>query len=324
KLYDGEAEVYNQPLSAGLINNLDLLALFNSGGIQSLTFAPGVVYDRAKLEITTVVGINVSAPIRLYGMSRLSADCPDPDFMAPPYRSPVCADVIGVATGETYAVDDVANAVDGDHNSYATIRSGAGVLLGIGEVEGKLTLGYQADAPAGTISYIRVSEDSGLLDALLSGSLGDLVGGLVNGIALGNHEITVEVQDASGASIPSGTSRIVQDNEGRYYIAVTADQPYRRVAISTATTSVVGVLAQDNALNVYGMCYEADFEGCAEAITTSWDGSGLAIGITGIGDYGVVDAFKALDNNNNSDYSTLSLGTLNVAGHIQQNIQFNK
>src|SRR5690606_8817362 len=44
----------------------------------------------------------------------------------------------------------------------------------------------------------------------------------------------------------------------------------------------------------------------------------------GIGDYGVVDAFKALDNNNNSDYSTLSLGTLNVAGHIQQNIQFNK
>ena len=329
KLYNGENLVYNELLTAGTINNLDLLGLFNSGGVQSLIFFPNVVYDRAKLEITSIVGLNVSAPIHLYGMSRISQGCPDPDFMEPPYRAPVCADLVytgldGNNEPHTYAVDDISNAIDGDHNSYATIRSGAGVIFGMGAVNGKLTMGYQADVPAGTISYIRIAENSGLLDALLSGSLGDVVGGLVNGITLGNHRITVNVQNAAGANLPSATTRVVQDRAGRYYIALTANEAYRRVVIRTSTESVVGVTAQHNALHVYGMCYETNFEGCAEAVTTSWDGSGLALGATGIGTYGVRDAYRALDNNNNSDYATLSLGTLNVAGHIQQNIQFNK
>ena len=340
KLFNGEQLVYNQSLTAGLVNNLDLLALFNTGGVQSLTFHPNVVYDRARIEVSSVVGLNVSAPIHLYGMSRITAGCPDPDFMAPPYRSSVCADVVETGRDSnneyhTYAVDDIENAIDGNHNSYASIRSGAGIILGINDVSGKLTLAYQADAPANSISYIRIAENSGLLDALLSGSLGNIVGGVVNGIALGNHYFTVDVQDANGNNLVSGNSqstfagsngkiKIVQDKDGRYYIALTAEQAYRKVVIKTFTESVVGVTALDNALHVYGMCYETDFDGCAEAVTTSWDGLGLTTGITGIGEYGVQDAFQALDNNNNADYSTLSLGTLNVAGYVQQNIQFNK
>lgn len=340
KLYNGETLVYNQPLSAGIINNLDLLALINTGGVQSLTFFPNVIYDRAKLEINSLAGLNISAPVHLYEMSRIAQGCADPNFMAPPYRSPMCADVIetgldGNNAPHTYSVDNIANAIDGNHNSYASIRSGAGVIFGLGEVEGKLTMGYQADVPAGTVSYIRIAENRGLLEALLSGSLGDVVGGLVNGIALGNHYFTIEVQDAGGNNLVSGSSetafdtsqgkiKIVQDKDGRYYIALTADQTYRKVVIKTFTKSVVGVTAQDNALHVYGMCYETNFDGCAESAMTSWDGSGLAVGVTGIGEYGVRNASNVLDNNNNSDYSTLSLGTLNVAGHIQQNVQFNK
>src|SRR5690606_14287103 len=70
--------------------------------------------------------------------------------------------------------------------------------------------------------------------------------------------------------------------------------------------------------------YETDFEGCAEAFTTSFDGSGLTAGLTGIGNYGVQNPYRVLDNNNNGDYSEISLGALSVAGAIQQNVQFNK
>src|SRR5690606_12236851 len=81
--YNGEQNVAQMTLASGLINNLDLLGLFNSGGVQSFTFAPGVVYYRVELRIATLVSVGTSAPIRLYGMSRLSADCPDPDFLLP-------------------------------------------------------------------------------------------------------------------------------------------------------------------------------------------------------------------------------------------------
>ncbi|WDF67709.1 gliding motility-associated C-terminal domain-containing protein [Sphingobacterium oryzagri] len=330
-LYNGENEVYAQPLRAGLLNNLDLLGLFNSGGIQSFVFEPNVICDRVKIELRSTVAVNSSAPIRLYGVSRISDQCPDPDFETPPYRSPVCADVFAGAT----AVDDIANVFDGDHNSYASIRSGAGVLLGIGNTQGNLQFGYLADAPANRISYIRIAEDGGLLNNLLSGSLGNVVGGVVNGLALGNHYFTVTVKDGGNNNLVTGSSlngfadadgkiKIVQDKEGRFYIALTADVNYRNVEINTFTQAVVGVTAPDNRLQVYGMCYETNFDGCAEAVTTSWDGTGLQIGLTGVGEYGVTNAQNALPNNNNGDYSEISLGTLSVLGSIQQNIQFNK
>src|SRR5690606_19204059 len=99
---------------------------------------PGVVYDRLKLELNAVVALVTSAPVRFYGVTRLSTDCADPDVIAPPYRSPVCADNLISAFG----VDDIANLFDGNHNSHASIRSGAGVLLGIGQTEGQLKFGY--------------------------------------------------------------------------------------------------------------------------------------------------------------------------------------
>src|SRR5690606_42138144 len=52
--YNGEQNVKEMTLASGLINNLDLLGLFNSGGVQSFTFAPGVVYDRVELKISTL------------------------------------------------------------------------------------------------------------------------------------------------------------------------------------------------------------------------------------------------------------------------------
>ncbi len=332
--YNGEQNVKEMTLASGLINNLDLLGLFNSGGIQSFTFAPGVVYDRVELKISSLVAVGTSAPIRLYGMSRLSAACPDPDFLNPNdvFKSPVCAG--GVEIGNVRAVDDVDFAIDGDYNSYATMRADSGIIFGIGNEESILELKYDTPIAANTTSYLRISDDAGILQSLLSGSIGEVVYGLVNQVALGNNYFVVRAKNGSNQVLigsskdnfaaANGLIKIVQDKAGRYFVAISPNVAYTSVEIKAFSEAIVGITSQGYNLHVYGMCHETDFSGCAEGFSTSWDGSGLSVGITGVGSYGVTDAFKALNNNNNGDFSTLSLGTLNVAGHIQQNIQFNK
>ena len=333
KLFNGDVEVFNQPLQSSLINNLDLLGLLNSGNTIQLTIAPGVVYDRLQFGLQAVASINTSAPIRFYGVSRISEGCPDPDFLPPPYRSPVCADDLISAEH----VDDVQNLFNGNHNSYATIRSDAGVTKYSGHVE--FGYGEGVSVPAGTTSYIRIDEDNNLLDALLAGSVANVLTDILNNIVLGNHYFHVIVKDASGNPVVSGSSedsftgsttgmnpnnqiRIVQDKAGRYYLAIKPNVAYSSVRIEDHTDALL--LGQNNSINIYGMCYETDFEGCTETFTTSWGGSGLTVGLTGIGDYGVQNADRILDNNNNGDYSEISLGTINIAGSVQQNVQFNK
>ncbi|MFC6099736.1 Ig-like domain-containing protein, partial [Olivibacter domesticus] len=332
KLFNGSEEVYNESLQSALINNLDLLGLLNSGGIQQLTIAPGVVYDRVQFGLQSVASINTSAPIRFYGVSRISDACPDPDFLAPPYRDPVCAD--NLVNSEH--VDDLPNLFDGNHNSYATIHSDAGLTKYSGHVE----FGYGAVVPAGTTSFVRIDAgDEGLLASLLGGSVGKLLTDIIGNVVLGNHYFNVIVKDAAGNEVVTGSSedsftgsttglnpnnqiRIVQDKAGRFYIAIKPNVDYSSVRIEDHTDALL--LGQHNSINVYGMCYETNFDGCAEAFTTSFDGSGLTVGLTGIGSYGVQNADRILDNNNNGDYSELSLGTINVAGAVQQNVQFNK
>src|SRR5690606_770531 len=149
-----------------------------------------------------------------------------------------------------------------------------------------------------------------------------------------DHFFEVEVTNATGDPVVSGSSsnafsasagaiRIVRDAEGRYYLAITPTADYNRVRITDKTNALLG-LNQENSLNVYGMCYETNFDGCAFPFTTSFDGSGLSIDLTDLGGYGVTNAYRAIDASNTSDYSEISLGTLNVAGSVEQKVQFNK
>src|SRR5690606_30180677 len=173
-----------------------------------------------------------------------------------------------------------------------------------------------------------------LLETLLSGSLGGALSNIVGNIVLGDHYFEVEVRDAASNPIVSGSSnnmfsaangaiRIVQDAEGRYYLAITPNADYNSVRITDKTNALLG-LNQENSLNVYGMCYETNFDGCAFPFTTSFDGSGLSLEITDLGGYGVTNAYRAIDPNNTSDYSEISLGALSLAGSVEQKVQFNK
>ncbi|WBL44160.1 gliding motility-associated C-terminal domain-containing protein [Algoriphagus halophytocola] len=330
-LYDGNEEVYNESLQDALINNLDLLGLLNSGGIQELMIEPGVVYDRVSFGLESAVAINTSAPIRLYGISRISDGCPDPDVEDPPYLSPVCAEELIDAS----FADNLANLFDGNFNSFATINSSAGLLgTGVGAFSGHVTLGYGDGVivPAGTTSYMRIDTDPALLDALLGGSVGGVLSDLLNTIVLGDHYFTIAANDAGGNPIFTASSdnsfagfndqvKIVQDELGRYYLAITPDSDYNSITVTDHTDALL--LGQDNSINIYGLCYDTGAEACATGFTTSFDGSGIAtLDAASIGGYGVTNAERALDNNNNDDYSEISLGALAVDASIQQNIQF--
>ncbi|SMP36074.1 DUF7507 domain-containing protein, partial [Algoriphagus winogradskyi] len=329
-LYNGNDEVYNESLQDALINNLDLLGLLNSGGIQELLIEPGVVYDRVSFGLQSIAAINTSAPIRLYGISRISDGCPDPDVADPPYLSPVCAEELIDAS----FADNLANLFDGNFNSFATINSSGGALLtGIGAYSGHVTLGYGDGVvvPAGTTSYMRIDTDASLLDALLGGSVGGILSDLLNTVVLGDHYFTVSANDTGGTPLFTASSdnsfagfndqvKIVQDALGRYYLAITPNAAYNSITVEDHTAG--GLFGEDNSINIYGLCYDTGAEACATGFTTSFDGSGITVDAGSIGSYGVTNAERALDNNNNDDYSEISLGTLGVAGSIQQNIQF--
>ncbi|WP_192349229.1 gliding motility-associated C-terminal domain-containing protein [Algoriphagus sp. Y33] len=329
-LYNGNQEVYNETLQNALINNIDLLGLLNLGEILELTIEPGVVYDRVSFGLQSLVSINTSAPIRLYGISRISEDCPDPDFAEPPYLAPVCAEeLISVQN-----VDNLQNLFDGNFNSFATINSSGGALgTGIGAFSGHVNLGYGDGVivPAGTTSYMRIDAEDGLLNALLGGSIGGVLSDLLNTVVLGNHYFDVKAIDAGGNELFTASSsnsfnglndqvKIVQDAQGRYYLAITPNADYNSIRVEDHTAG--GLFGQNNSINIYGLCYDTGAEACATGFTTSFDGSGLTVGLGSIGNYGVTNPERVLDDNNNDDYSEISLGALSVVGSIQQNVQF--
>ncbi|WP_188752669.1 Ig-like domain-containing protein, partial [Parapedobacter defluvii] len=330
-LYNGDQLAHTVTLRNALINEVDLLGLLNTGGRITVEIEPGadVTYDRVRFEVASLVGVGVASPVRLYNVYRISDACPDPEFEQPPFE--VCADVI-VDDGEN--VDDIQNLTDGNHNSYATIRSDAGLVVGIGAYSGHVELGFGAVVPAGTSSYIRIGYEEEILNSLLAGSIGDLVNGVLNGVALGDHYFNVIVNDENGDEVVSGSSqdlfdeangqiRLVQDTKGRYYLEIRPTASYQSVRLEDHTTALLGALSSEGHLDVYGLCHTPTTFECPAAFSTSYEGGGLNLDALNLGGAGAQNAFWAIDQNTSSA-STLSLGTVNVGGSIQQNIQFDQ
>src|SRR5690606_36413268 len=250
KFYNGNTQVgTDYTLQGGLINNIDLLALFNSGGIATLEFEPTGTFDRVDIGAESIVSLNVAAePLRIYSVVRYGVTCPEP-FETSPFVVPECATMLIDAQN----ADDIQNLFDDNYATFATLNSGAGTLLGLGnKFEGFVELGYDHDVPAGTTSYIRIEMEGTLLEKLVGGSLGNVVSGLLNNLVLGDHYFEVDVKH-NGTSVTTANSkdasaggnndiRIVRDKNGRFYIAVTPDQPYNSVRITDITNSLLGLL----------------------------------------------------------------------------------
>jgi len=340
KFYNGNTQVGpDYTLQSGLINNIDLLALFRSGGIAELQFQPTGTFDRVDIGAESIVSLNVAAePLRVYSVVRYGVTCPEP-FETSPFAVPKCATMLVNAQN----ADNIQNLFDDNQATFATLNSGAGTLLGLGsKYEGFVELGYDQVVPAGTTSYIRIDMEGTLLEKLVGGSLGNVASGLLNNLVLGDHYFKVDVKNntynAQGAVSTStliatanskdaavgGNSdiRIVQDKNGRYYIAVTPDQPYNAVRVTDITNSLLGLLAQPNTMNVYGMCYETSTDQCLDAFATSYEYTGLSLSVNNLSGAGVTNPQYAI-NDNSTQYSEISMGTLNVAGGAKQWIFFN-
>src|SRR5690606_11696306 len=129
--------VLDETLSGGLLG-LDLLGLLQDGSSVTVSFDVAQPFDRVEISTDGFLSVNLGASLRLYGISRTSASCPEPPPASSPLISPVCAENTIISSQN---IDNAVNAVDGDFNSYASIRSSAGLLLGGGSYSGHLEVG---------------------------------------------------------------------------------------------------------------------------------------------------------------------------------------
>ncbi|WP_164126252.1 Ig-like domain-containing protein [Sphingobacterium luzhongxinii] len=330
RAYNGNTLVQNVSLGGGLISGLDLLGLLSSGGIATIPVEVASPFDRVEIGLYSTVGLNLAASdLRIYGVTRSSVSCPAPTPTPNPLFSPECANTTIVSSSNA---DDPQFAVDGNFDSYATIRSDAGILVGLASRAGYLEAKFDAPVPIGKTTYIRIDYDQDVLKSLLAGSIGDLVGGLVNGLVLGNHFFEVQLKNGnletlntSSANLfasSAGQVKIVQDKAGRYYIAIKANESFTNIRLTDKTTSAVGLLSSDKYLNVYNICYDASNAICDPAFSTSYEGSGISVDLLQLGKTGVINAQNAIDDSDVT-FSEINLGVLSVAGYMSQFINYN-
>lgn len=226
--------------------------------------------------------------------------------------------------------DNSGNAIDGNLTTTASVRASSGLLLGAGAYSGYVELEFASQVPANTTTYIKIQTDDNLLPALLGGSLGGLLSDVLGTALIGNQEFTVQAKDGNsvllqGDSQDSGEFaserlRIVTDETGDFFVAITPNAPYNRIRLRNRVGSLIG-LFNTKVLRVFDAFYVSGTDACGYGSFTSFSGSGLNLDLLGLGGAGVTNPQNVLDSNPNS-FSRLSLGILSVAGSIQQTVYF--
>ncbi|TGD58542.1 Ig-like domain-containing protein [Flavobacterium humi] len=223
-------------------------------------------------------------------------------------------------------VNNESNAILND-NTFATLNSYGGIAVGIGSYSGRLELGFPTTLPAGTTSYIRIGFNTDALNSLLGGGLGGGLADLLGTVVLGDHYFTVKAKNGA-TSVLSGSShsgfsnenvRLIVDENGYYYVAITPNAAYDRLEIEDFTDALL--LGSANSMSVYYAFYTEGYDVCDKSFATSFDGTGGTIDILGLGGAGVATPKNAIDGNPNT-FSQVSMGALTLAGNISQTVYF--
>jgi gliding motility-associated-like protein len=224
------------------------------------------------------------------------------------------------------------NAISTATETFATVRSNAGLAAGLGSYQGEIELKFSTVVPAGRTTFIRIDNGNpDLLNVLLGGNLGNVLTNVVGSVALGNRYFEAGARLGTGAAnnVLSGDSsnpfstdriRLVKDANGFFYVALTPSTAYDRVYIKDFTSAVVG-LGAEGFTNVYYAFYGSGNDPCAQAFATSFEGTGLTVDLLGLGKAGVTNPQFALDASQ-TNFSEISLGALGVLGSISQDIYF--
>ena len=221
---------------------------------------------------------------------------------------------------------DGPNAINGDLSNSAIIQANSGIALGAGAYSGFIELGFDSTVAANNTSFIKIDTQEDILSPLVGGSLGNLLSTVLGVVLIGNQEFAIEaklgnsVVFSADSSIPNAfgslRSRIIVDDQGEYYVAITPDQEYDRIKIINRTGSLLG-LNTLRTLSIAGAFYGNPAPECAVPQYTSYDGSGLTLDLLDLGNAGVRNPEHAIDQDPTTA-STLSLGIIDVAASISQ------
>ncbi|MBN7813049.1 hypothetical protein J0A68_18995 [Algoriphagus sp. H41] len=227
-------------------------------------------------------------------------------------------------------VKNRANAVGAEDANYARLYSSPGILGYAGAYQAEIELSFASNLAANTWSYVRIQGDSDLFEALLGGSLGNLIGGILGSVLLGRQEIRVQALNSAGTAVLSRRStegfntdrvRLVMDKNGHYYLAIRPSQAYNRIRIRNFSVAGVG-LGAEYTLDVYHAFYFGTEDRCTDRPTfTSFDGSGATLDLLTLNQQSA-GLYKAIDEPTTT-YSEISLGVVGLNGQVEQMVFFN-
>jgi len=221
-------------------------------------------------------------------------------------------------------VDNSSNAIQ-LNNSSATLNSDSGFILNAGADVGILELQYPGTLNPFKTTYTRIDFDQTILDALLQGSLGELVGDIVESVVFGNHYLIIELKNNSSVigtyrtdSFPIADDfRIVIDENGDFFAAITAPDSFNRIRIEDHTNALLGLGFENSTEVFYSLSELSEETDCYQPQFTSGDAGGLNLDALNLGNEGITNPEKAIDNNASS-FSQLSLGTAGVISSVSQ------
>ncbi len=318
-------------LKQGLNSYANALTLLKTSDAKTFIYKTTKVFDQVDVVVKSLLSSNVVSPsVKIYEVQRVGNIC-SPPRTTTPFIESVCAITIVDARN----ADDVDVILDGNIDSYATLRSHPGIAGGIASYKGYVEMSYGQEVPAGKTSYIRFEFDHANINGFLSGSMGNTIQGMFTASFLGNRSFEIIVKNAAGAKILEKSSktigsnpisndvRVVIDRLGRTYLAVTPQSNYQSIGITTITESAAGFFSNIDTAKVYSMCYVDSNNPCMDAFVTSYELNGLALNTTNLNGAGVKNPQRAIDNIT-TNYSEIKTGTLLFTGSVKQFIYFNE
>lgn len=244
----------------------------------------------------------------------------------------ITANKIRPDTSSGANVDNAGFSNDSDVNSFGQVNSYGGLALGLGSYSGTLTLGYNNSTtyvPANSKLYLKVnSNETGLLDALLGGSLGNLLKGVLGVVIGGEHVTTFNLKNAAGnsaISVSTNTSStnqdkmtIAKDAAQNYYAIFYPKEPIKTIEVNDKTSFSV-LFGGVNNFKVYdSYYYKNNVSDCDVSLLTSYTAAGGLLSV--INSEPVNNAHLAIDNDltTYSKIGITALLNLSAAGTVEQ------
>lgn len=226
-------------------------------------------------------------------------------------------------------VQSSANSTDANPATYSELESGSGIIIGIGSYTSHIELSFPTVVPANQTSFVRIETQDNILSSLVGGTLGNLLSGITGVALVGNQEFTIQVKNGSSVVLSGNSTnpisfsgerlKVVLDQNGHTYLAITPNQPYQSIRITNFVGSLVG-LGGKKQMKVWDPYYVVQGTNCDRPVFTSYDTQGISLELLNLG--GGVSNLERIIDGSLPSHSTLSLGVVSVASNITQRVYF--